>query len=46
MDVLNNNPHKLWNWWEISQNRNLTMDIINMYPDKSWSWAQISKILI
>ncbi len=42
MEMIENNPDKLWNWSWISLNPNLTMEIIENNPDKPWIWHCIS----
>jgi hypothetical protein len=42
MEVIEENPNKLWNWRCISENPNLTMKFIEENPDKPWDWISIS----
>ncbi len=39
MDDIKNNPYKLWSWFAISRNPNITMDDIRNNPDKPWDWS-------
>ena len=32
--------YKLFNWFQISNNKNLTIEIIDKYPDKEWHWGK------
>ena len=36
------NPDKPWNWYNLSQNRNITWDIIQNNPEKLWDFYYIS----
>ena len=31
-----------WNWYDISQNPNITMEMVNADPTKPWEWNAIS----
>jgi len=31
-------PNKLWYWYDITKNPNITMEIIEKYPNKPWNW--------
>ncbi len=37
------NPDKLWDWWNISLNPNITPQIVNDNPDKQWNWRDLSQ---
>ena len=34
---------KLWDWWGISSNPNLTIEFIQKFPKKPWNWYSISR---
>jgi hypothetical protein len=40
--MITNNPDKLWDWYFISENPNITFEFINKHPNKSWNWYSIS----
>ena len=40
-DILDH-PDKHWDWYEISNNPNITMKDILNNPDKSWNWSSLS----
>ena len=53
-DIIQANPKKSWDWYEISRHPNITWDIIIndlnkpsylkfIYPSKPWDWDGISK---
>ena len=42
MEFIDKYPDKLWNWYGISSNPNITMEFIDKYPDKPWDWEWIS----
>ena len=42
IELIEANPDKDWDWYEISRNRNLTMEMIEANPDKPWDWEGIS----
>ena len=35
-------PDKPWNWWELSENQNITLDYALSNPDKPWDWGRLS----
>jgi hypothetical protein len=43
IQLFNKFHDKLWSWYSISHNFNLTIDIIEKYPDKPWNWNAISQ---
>ena len=43
MDIVEANPNKPWDWYELSRNPNITMDIVKANPNKPWDWYDLSK---
>ncbi len=41
-DIIQNNPEREWNWYNLSYNVNITWDIIRENPEKPWNWLGIS----
>lgn len=41
MDFVNENLDKLWDWYYLSINKNITMDFVIQNSDKLWGWHVI-----
>jgi hypothetical protein len=41
--MIQNHPDKLWDWYGISENPNITWEIIQNHPEKPWNWYGISQ---
>ncbi len=41
-EIIQENPDKPWNYFELSKNSNITWDIIQANLDKPWNWKGLS----
>jgi len=42
LQIIKENPDKIWDWDDLSSNPNITWDIIKNNLDKNWDWSDLS----